>query len=353
MRVEEFTGTQNQWNTFIAGNGGGVNQSYEWGEFRTDRGWSPKRYIVKDGRTVRLQILVLTKPLPGGFSLLYAPEGPIVHKDDWKDKQNQAALKAVLKAIEKQAEQHRAILLKIDPHERLERFPLTWLKRLGFRDSPEDIQPAYVAHVDLTKSEDDMLAAMKQKGRYNIRYAGRKGVTISKGTSEQDLKDWYSLTKASAKRQGITYRSFDYFKDFRKHFMVDSDLAVFFIARYNGQPVSATLVTFMGDRADYLYGGSSDQDRNVYASYLIQWEGMKEAKRRGCTYYNLTGIAHSDDPKNPWYGLRQFKLKFGPEKVELVGARDLMYRPKAYFLFTNAERARRGLAKLIGKVRHQ
>ncbi|MSU76182.1 peptidoglycan bridge formation glycyltransferase FemA/FemB family protein [Patescibacteria group bacterium] len=351
MRVEEYSGTKDQWNTFIAENGGWANQSYEWGEFRTDRGWSPIRLIVKDDQTVYLQILVLTKPLPGGFSLLYAPEGPIVRKGDWKDAKNQAAFKEMLSGVKAHAKKHRAILLKIDPHVEAEGFPGDWLKRLGFHDSPEDIQPAYVAQVDLTKSEDEILAGMKQKGRYNIRYATKKGVTVTKGTSEQDLKDWYELTKASAQRQGITYRSFEYFKDFRKHFMVNSDLACFMIARYNGTPVSATLLMFMGSRADYLYGGSSDQDRNVFASYLIQWEGMKEAKRRGCTFYNLTGIAHADDPKNPWYGLRQFKLKFGPEEVALVGAWDLIYKSKTNFLFTKAERARRGFAKLIGKVR--
>lgn len=353
MQVEQFSGSRDQWNAFVTANGGGVMQSDQWGAMRTDLGWRPERLVVLEKGTIQAAGLVLKKPLPLGYQMYYLPEGPVVTKDDWQDAANQRAVTALFSHLRAQAGQDKAILLKIDPHVRKQDFPLGWLQGQGFQDSPEDIQPAFVAHVDLTRSPDEILAGMKQKGRYNIRYAERKGVEVGVGTSEDDLNTWYELTRASAKRQGITYRSLDYFKTFRKHFMGDDPQACFIIARYEGKPAAAILLTTFGQKADYLYGGSSDADRNVFASYLVQWVGMQEAKKRGCAIYNMTGVAHTDDPKNPWHGLRRFKLKFGAEVVELIGAWDQVYRPTTYFAFTNADRARRLVAKTIGKARTQ
>jgi lipid II:glycine glycyltransferase (peptidoglycan interpeptide bridge formation enzyme) len=189
---------------------------------------------------------------------------------------------------------------------------------------------------------------MKQKGRYNIRYAARHDVAVRSGMAPEDLDIFYDLHEQTAKRQGITYRSKKYFDAFRKHFMGEPEYARFFIAEREGEPLAATLVTFFGDESIYLYGGSSPRDRNVHASYLVQWEAMKEAKRRKCRFYNMTGIAATDDPSHAWAGLRQFKLKFGGPEVHLLGARDFRYEPLRYFLFTQADRARRFFAKRTG-----
>ena len=242
--------------------------------------------------------------------------------------------------------------MKVDPHFAAAEFPLDWLAESGFRDSPEDVQAAVVSEVDLTPKLEDIFAGFKQKGRYNVRKAVKHGVTVRKGTGEQELDQFYGLLEETAKRQGITYRKKWYYELFRKHLMQEHKDAEFLIA-YHGQgkeksPVAAILVTFFGDEAVYLYGGSTQADRNLYASYLIQWSGMEEAKKRGCKFYNMTGIAATDDPKDGWAGLRQFKLKFGGGQTDLVGARDYVFRPVEYFLFTNADRVRRKLAKRSG-----
>lgn len=353
MNVEELTDGKGAWTAWLQENGGGVNQTYEWGEFRRELGWKARRLLVKDGNTTRLSALILQKPLPLGFCFFYCPVGPVVAKGDWKDRKNQQSFTALEKHLKQLAKKERAIFFKIDPHVPIGDFPVTWLTKKGFRDSPEDIQPGFISQIDLTLSEDDILAGMKQKGRYNIRYAERKGVTVRSGAGAGELDIFYRLLKQTAERQGITHRSHHYFATFRKHFMEKADLATFFIAEYEGKPVAAILVTFCRDEAIYLYGGSDPQDRNIYASYFIQWKGMQEAKRRGAKYYNLTGVAHADDPSNPWYGLRQFKLKFGGPVIQLVGARDYIYQPALYFLFTNADRARRLIAKTLGRVRSQ
>lgn len=355
METKAFSGTREQWDRFAAANGGGILQSHEWGAFRSEPElrWGVQYLRVLDGRVVRLQALVLEKPLPGGASFFYCPEGPVVKNGDWADRQNQRAFETLAKYLQREAAGRRVLFLKIDPHVAAEGFPVGWLTKRGFADSPEDIQAPVVAHVDLSGSEDDILARMKQKGRYNVRYAVKKGVTCRVGADEADLAIFYDLLEQTSKRQGISYRSLRYFELFRKNFMVESDLARFIIAEYQGNPVAAILVTFFGDEAIYLYGGSGPDDRNVFGSYLVQWVGMQEAKRRGCTFYNMTGVAATDDPNDAWAGLRQFKLKFGAEVVQLLGARDYLYKPGLYRAFTTADRLRRGVAKLLGRARLQ
>jgi lipid II:glycine glycyltransferase (peptidoglycan interpeptide bridge formation enzyme) len=348
MKVEEFTGSPEEWNNFVAANGGNHFQSYEWGEFRRALDWQIRRLQVREGKNVLLAGLVMKRPLPAGASLYYAPEGPVVRKGNWNLKPNQRAFAAWHDYLKPLAKADRAVLLKIDPHRAADEFPVSWLTGLGFRDSLEDQQSAVVLHVDLQPDEEAILAQMKQKGRYNIRYAERKGVKIRSGQTAEDLDIFYRLHEETAKRQGITHRAQSYFEAFRRTFMEGSPIATFLIAEYQGEPVAATLVLFFGEEAIYLYGGSSERDRNTQATYLVQWEGMREAKRRGCRFYNMTGIAEEDDPNAAWAGLRQFKLKFGGEIVKLLGAYDYPYQPLRYHLFSQADRVRRRLIKRAG-----
>jgi len=349
MRVEELKNGKAAWTRFLKANGGGILQSYEWGDFRNTLGWTARHIVVRDGTSIRLAAMTLEKPLPFGHHFFYIPEGPVVKGGDWHDKANQQAFIKLHEFLQKLGKREKALFLKIDPHILEQDFPTDWLSQIGFSDSPEDIQAAVVTEVDLTPKADDILAGMKQKGRYNVRYAARKGVKVRESTSAADLDEFYRLLESTAQRQGISYRDKAYFESFRKHFMEGSDYAAFFIAEAGGEPVAAILVTFFGDEAIYLYGGSSPKDRNIQASYLVQWEAMKAAKRRGAKRYNMTGIAATNDPNEAWAGLRQFKLKFGGQEVFLIGARDFRYEPLRYFLFTQADRVRRLIAKRSGR----
>lgn len=348
MKVKELRDGKAEWQKFLKANGGGILQTYEWGEFRRELGWKARHVVVLENDQIRLAAMVLQKPLPGGYCFFYCPEGPIVKDADWRDSKNQQAFEHLTAYLKSHTGKELALFLKIDPHVEAASFPTDWLAKKGFRDSPEDIQSAVVTHVDLTPDEDAILAGMKQKGRYNIRYATKKGVKVRAGKSEQDLDVFYSLLEPTAKRQGISYRSKRYYQTFRRHFMEGADYARFFIAEKDGVPLAATLVTFFGKEAIYLYGGSAPQDRNIYASYLVQWEAMKAAKAKGCTFYNMTGIAATDDPNEQWAGLRQFKLKFGGPVIHLLGAWDYPYAGFRYRAFTTLDRIRRAVASRVG-----
>ncbi len=348
MHVEEFSGNRTAWTDYLKANGGGVLASWEWGDFKKGHGWKVRRLQVRDGEDVRLVTSVLQKPLPAGFCFFYCPLSPVVKGGDWHDPKNQAAFEALADYLKADAKPERALFLKVDPHVAEADFPLDWLTNLGFKDSVEDVQAPFVVHVDLRPTTEEIFAAMKQKGRYNIRSAQKKGVEVKAGSTEADLDIFYKLHQATAARQGITYRAKDYFSEMRQRLMVDAGHATFLTGWHEGEPVASIIVTFLGEESIYLYGGNSLDDRTTNASYLVQWEGIQLAKQRGCTFYNMTGVAPTDDPDDAWAGLRQFKLKFGGEIVALLGARDQVYKPLRYTAFTQADRVRRKLAKRSG-----
>lgn len=348
MKVSEFSGTREEWTKFLEQNRGGILASWEWAESKRSQGWKIRRFQVADGPDVRLLAPVLQKPLPAGFCFFYSPESPIVSKGDWNDRANQKAFETLNRFLNSDSKKEKAIFYKIDPHQSEEEFPLGWLTGLGFRDAVEDVQAPHVVHVDLTATEDEIMARMKQSGRRHIRQAAKRGVSVRVGTTVEDLETFYSLHQKMAHRQGVTYRQKQYFEAIHKHFMEDTDRACFVIGSVDGTPLAATLVTFMGDESIYLYGGTDVNEGNTYAMYLVQWKGMQEAKRRGCAFYNMTGIAPTEDPNDMWAGMRQFKLKFGGDIVHLVGARDYPFKPVKYQVFSQADRVRRKLAKRSG-----
>lgn len=347
MHAQQFSGSKKTWNSFAQLHGGGILQSYEWGEFRNEHEWTAHRVVVVEENAILLQAQLLEKRLPLGKSFFYCPEGPVL-SEEWGTSEACDALEAFTSFLRSFARERKAIFAKIDPHIQREAIPDGWLESQGYVDSPEDLQAAVVAHVDLSGSEEDILARMKQKGRYNIRYAAKKDVVVRSGTKQSDLDTFYRLLESTAKRQGITYREKSYFEGIHTH-LVSAGLAHYITALVSDRPVAAILVTHFGSEAVYLYGGSSEEDRNVFGSYAVQWEGIKEARERGCAYYNMTGIAHDDNPANPWAGLRQFKLKFGHE-VRLIGAYDLPVEPRAYKLFTTADRLRRVAVKAPRRI---
>ncbi len=348
MKVSEFSGTKEDWTDFLVHNRGGLLASWEWAQLKESHGWKIRRLQVADGRTIRLVAPVLQKPLPAGYCFFYSPESPIVQGGDWHDRKNQQAFEALHEFLKKDAGPEKALLYKIDPHQAAEEFPMSWLAKLGFRDAIEDVQAPVVVHVDLKGSEEEILAGMKQSGRRHVRQAEKRGVTVTHGHTPKDLAVFYALHETTAKRQNITYRTKEYFEEIRRFIMEEGGKGTFFTGWVDGHAVASILVTFLGEESIYLYGGNDVADHNVYASYLVQWEAMREAKRRGCTFYNMTGISQTEDPNDAWAGLRQFKLKFSSNIVSLVAARDYPYKPVRYQLFQQADRVRRKLAKRSG-----
>jgi peptidoglycan pentaglycine glycine transferase (the first glycine) len=312
---------------------GHLLQSWAWGELKTRFGWQVVRLAVGSAGA---QVLLRHLPLGLG-SIAYVPRGPVA------DFHDEAALAALLNKIRRLARSARAICLKIEPNQEDDPELYRRLHDLGFRPSPQGVQPRRTIVVDLDAGPEEILARMKQKTRYNVRLAGRRGVTVRPGT-EDDLPAFYDLMAATGQRDGFDIHSRAYYETAHR-LLVSAGHGRLLLAEYDGNLLAALVVVAFGDGAIYLYGASSEEERQRMPAYLLQWEAMLWAREHGCRTYDLWGVPDEDEAtleasfterNDGLWGVYRFKRGFGGRLVRTIGAWDLVYAPLRYRLYTAA-----------------
>ena len=202
---------------------------------------------------------------------------------------------------------------------------------LGVRKAPHDMQPREILVMDITRPEEELLAGMKPKTRYNIKLAQKHGVLASseqETTNSKHIDRFIELVKITARRDRIITHTDNYY---RKMFeVIPSDILKLYVAEYNGKIIAANLMVFFGKTATYLHGASDDKFRNVMAPYLLQWQAIRDAKMAGCEKYDLGGI-HTKTGE----GITKFKTGFAPntKPVEFPGCYDLVLNLVKYYLY--------------------
>lgn len=297
-----------------------IFQTPEWEKFKLSTGWQ-KSWRVFD-------TLVLEKKIPLLGSMLYAPMTT-------RDQTKLATQKIFLGKIAEIAKESKAFFFRLESSEPTESD--IKMNNFGYIKAFEEMQPEHTLLIDLSKSENDILGQMKQKGRYNIKIAEKHGVKVSTGK----IKDFYQLYQKMAKRQKITFRKESYFQKLVDILGKNDYVQVFRAESKSGKILASAIVVFYQDVATYLFGGSSDDDRQLMAPYKLQFEMMREAKKRGCRYYDMFGIAPNNNPKHPWAGVTRFKRQFGGQELAYLGSWDKIFSPTKYFLFKLAEKIRR------------
>jgi peptidoglycan pentaglycine glycine transferase (the first glycine) len=341
MTMTDLSGPE--WDAIISGlPGAHILQTWEWGQFKAGYGWQPLPQVWRDASgQPRAAALVLKRAMPGGFSVLYVPRGPLV---DWSDAEWS---RRVLRELQNLARKQRAIFIKIDPELILGRgIPgteedcpnpdaervLNELKSSGWRPSEEQVQFRNTAWLDLTGGEAEWLARMKQKARYNLRLAERKGVRVRAGTPD-DLPQLYHMYAETSVRDGFVIRGEGYYLNLWSRFM-ERGLAEPLIAEVEGEAVAGIFPFYFAKRAWYLYGMSRQAHREKMPNYLLQWEAMRRARARGCTQYDLWGAPDVFDETDSMWGVFRFKEGLGAQVVRTAGAWDYPSRPLAYLLYT-------------------
>lgn len=322
-----------------------VLQSWEWGAFKERHGWAATRLLLEaDGRPAAAASVLRRRATPFPLSILYVPKGPILdHADPSGLSPSEPALSAVkgrslhsltvaLAELERLARRERAIFVKIDPDVPNENRDLQrLLRQRGWRPSAEQIQFRNTLLSDLTLSEEELLAGMKSKTRYNVRLAARRGVTVRLGT-RADLPLFYQMYAETASRDGFIIRPYDYYEDAWGSF-VEAGLAQVFRA-YLDEPLAGVIVFRFGPTAWYFYGASRDRYRHLMPNHLLQWEAMRWAKAQGCTAYDWWGAPDVLDESDPMWGVYRFKEGFGGQFVEGIGAWDFPTSRVLYWLYT-------------------
>jgi peptidoglycan pentaglycine glycine transferase (the first glycine) len=335
--------TGDEWNKLIAGlPGAHILQTWEWGQFKADYGWQPLPQVWRDAQgQVRAAALVLKRSMPGGLSILYVPRGPLV---DWTDAT--WSIK-VMEELQNLARRLNAIFIKVDPElalgygipgsgddqpNPLGECILEQMKVRGWRFSPDQVQFCNTALLDLSGNEDEWLAKMKQKARYNLRLAQKKGVLVRAGL-ESDLPMLYRMYAETSVRDGFVIRNESYYLDLWQRFM-ERGMAEPLVAEVDGEAVAAIVPFYFGQRAWYLHGMSRQAHREKMPNYLLQWEAMRRAKAFGSVTYDLWGAPDVFDESDSMWGVFRFKEGLGAKVMRTAGAWDFPARPMVYLLYT-------------------
>ena len=323
MRATAATASDVQhWDELVVATGQPhVLQSAGWGELRAATGWSVRRFVL-DGGVAQ----VLLKPLPLGLSVAYAPRGPLVAPERLAD-----AIAALRDALARE----RCASLLCDPEAPDDPQVRASLGRSGVRASPVFVQPRRTLLMDLSKSDDELFAAMRKKTRQYIHKAERAGVVTEE---KRDLDRFMKVLSAVAVRDRFAIRSRDYFERLLAAF---GDRALLMFARVGDDDAGAMLLVRMADRAWELYGGWSGAHAEARPFYLLKWRAMLRMRQLGVRRYDMWGLAEGAD--DPLVGVENFKLGYGGEVVAWIGALETPVRRMLYPLWQLA--ARRRLAR--------
>ena len=340
--------TPQQWNEIIERlPGAHILQSWQWGQIKSQYGWEMQPYTWLDEQNqVFAAALVLKrqlaqKGLGARFQVLYIPKGPVL---DWTNPEH---VTLVLDDLQSFTEQSSAIFLKIDPD-----LPLGYgepgtaeayedlngqkirdeMIGRGWQFSDDQIQFRNTVLLDLTQPEEALLAAMKQKTRYNIRLAERKGVSLRTGQLA-DLPALYEMYAKTALRDGFTIRSQDYYQTLWQTF-IEAGMAEPIIAEFEGKPIAAVFIFHFAGVSRYLYGMSLEEQRDKMPNYLLQWEAIRRSKALGCHTYDMWGAPDKFDENDALFGVYRFKKGFNGLLLRTIGAWDYTTQPGFYKLYT-------------------
>ncbi|NOZ06111.1 MAG: peptidoglycan bridge formation glycyltransferase FemA/FemB family protein [Chloroflexi bacterium] len=307
-----------------------VLQSFLWGEFKSRWGWTTSRFVMRrDGKPVAAA-QILRRPIGrSGWAVGYVPKGPLTDHD------NPALFAETLAAIEQTARRQRCIFVKIDPDVPVaHQAAVTTLKRRGWFPSDEQIQFRNTALLDILPSEEEQLAGMKAKTRYNIRLARRRGVVVRQAGIE-DLPIFYALYAETAARDDFLIRTFDYYRDVWATFL-QAGRADFLLAYHEDQPLAGVLCFRFGTRVWYMYGASSGAGRRHMPNYLLQWEAICRARENGCVTYDLWGAPDVLSEEDPLWGVWRFKVGLGARFAPHIGAWDFVTSRPLYWAYQRA-----------------
>ena len=314
-----------KWNDYIqrhAKNDGGFLQSWEWGEFQKVYGRKVLRLAVRQNDEIAFGWQIIEMPLPLGLKYWYVPR-PV-----WNQESVISNQEFFFKQIYNFAKKEKAIFVRVDATTHLipplVRGDEGGLKNYGFRKTNLSIQPKEEFIIDITKPQEQLLAEMKPKTRYNIRVAEKHGIIVSsepQAQSPEFFDEFWNLIKKTSQRQGIHPHPKEYYQKMLEG-LGKNGLAKLYTAQYQGKIIAANLITYFGKTATYLHGGTDDEFKNVMAPNLLQWQAICDAKKIGFECYNFGGVSNT---KKSWEGITRFKTGFCPDTkfTEYGGVWDL------------------------------
>lgn len=266
---------------------------------------------------------------------LEVPGGPLL---DWEDK---ALVRRMFALIRKVAAQEKCVFVRVRPQLKLNDATLELMKNLGLKKAPMHLHAEHTIMLDLTKTEEELLAGMRRQTRYEVRRSEKLAIKVTKDNSKKIYEEFRSVQAETALRQNFVPPDLKTLLAEREAF---SDKAWIYRAEATkktledgknpaakvGDPIAYGLILVSGREADYFEAASTDLNRRLPGAYALQWQAIKDLKKLGIERYNLWGVAPSGQKQHRYAGVTTFKTGFGGEAIEFVPAQDLVLRPVRY-----------------------
>jgi lipid II:glycine glycyltransferase (peptidoglycan interpeptide bridge formation enzyme) len=326
------------WDRFVAAHADGhLLQTSDWGRLKSDFGWQAQTVALtgdKGDIAAGAQVLYrrLHRLIP--LTVAYIPAGPL-----FSDPSTDAAL---WHAIDRAARAHNAAFLKVEPCDWYRPQPglAERLAAHGFRPNALTVQPPRTIVIDLAGSEDENLKRMNQSTRYKARLGSKKEVDVRCGTTD-DLASFNALMAATGERDAFGVHAPEYYRRAFELFAL-GDRCALIMASHQGQDLAGVMVFRHEKQAYYLYGASSNAERNRMPTFIAQWEAIRWARDHRSVCYDLWGIPDAAEPTldaefehrhDGLWGVYGFKRGWGGRIVRSVGAWDRVYLPPVYALY--------------------
>ncbi|MDP1845696.1 MAG: peptidoglycan bridge formation glycyltransferase FemA/FemB family protein [Candidatus Moranbacteria bacterium] len=325
---------------------GGFLQSEQWSKFQ--EGWGRKTHNIflgDDGGEFLAYANIISHTLPLVGNYFYVPRGPVVSEQRTVNNEQYFNKKFIIfrDKLLNIAKENNAGWVRVEPNSRegLKLIQENLPNGIKMKKSSVDMQSKEILVMDISGSEEDMLARMKPKTRYNIRLAEKKGVKIYNSREERYIDGFCRLVKITAERDKIKSHPEEYY---RKMFeAIPDDTLRLYIAEYEGKIIVANLVLFFGSTATYMHGASASVYRNVMAPYLLQWQQIKDAKKAGCMRYDFGGVKTGNAGGKSWEGITKFKTGFAPEveTIQFPGCYDIVLNSNKHNLYRILQKVKR------------
>ncbi|QQG44789.1 MAG: peptidoglycan bridge formation glycyltransferase FemA/FemB family protein [Candidatus Roizmanbacteria bacterium] len=303
-------------------------QSWQWGEARKKMGIKVVRIgefennDVRTGRDLSLQNvyqLTLHKIPYTSYKVGYLPKSNFPSQE-------------VVDFLTDLGKKNNVIFIKLEPNETIAQRSKILDLRSTIIKSPQPLFTEWTILLDLKQTEEELLAKMKQKTRYNIRLAEKKGVMVKEESTDQGFEIFSKLYFDTCRRQGYFGHNPDYHKTVWE--TLKNDLSHILIAYYENTPLAAYELFYFNKTLYYAYGGSSLKHRNLMGANLLMWEAIKLGKKLGAENFDMWGsLAPNYQGNDDYVGFTKFKEGYGGDYIQMMGTFDLVINNKLYRLY--------------------
>lgn len=303
--------------------------------FLSSRAWAEFRQALGEATLHReadgWSYLALIQKV-GFFKKFYCPYSPVIYQN--------SSLDELFTDLDKQAKKAGAILTQIEP---MGAIAASDLQSHGF-EKIKSIQPELTWVLDLSQSEEEILAGMNSTNRNIYRNYSKKGLEFSQTESMTDIESILDLLRGVAKYNKANLHQNDYLRK-QAEVLFKIGAMKCFVIRLNGQIVAGALVYDGDDTRYYAHAAADYEHRKLNPGAALLAEMIFDAKKAGLEWFDFYGITDSDDPKHPWAGFTAFKKSFGGQEKRYLGTWQKINRPLLYRLYYSLKKLRHGFKK--------